>query len=422
MDMRELKGLEIAARCKITFDNEVWRVPSQSGQGKYKVVLRPNDDSCECEDFSLTAKPCKHIFAARIVRERDHNGAAIPLDTNILPKKKTYKQDWPSYNLAQTTEKHRFQVLLAELCHGIPQPPREKGRVGRLPVLLSNATFAAAFKVYSTFSSRRFTCDLKDAAERGYLTHAVHYNSINNYLENPDLTTILQSLIVQSSLPLRAVETTFAPDSSGFSTSRFVKWFDEKYGVEKSGRDWVKAHVISGVKTNIVTAVVIEGKDANDCPMFKPLVEGTVKSGFNVREVPADKGYLSIENLELLEKLGGTAFVPFKCNSTAGEAGSIWEKMFHYYQFKREEFLAHYHPRSNAESTFSMVKAKFRDHVRSKSDTAMKNEVLCKFLCHNICVLIQSHCELGIEPVFWADEPSETADEGPAVLPLVRPG
>ena len=53
------------------------------------------------------------------------------------------------------------------------------------------------------------------------------------------------------------------------------------------------------------------------------------------------------------------------------------------------------------ESTFSMVKAKFRDNVRSKTTVAMTNEVLCKFLCHNICVVHQSHIELGIAPVFW---------------------
>src|SRR5206468_1625073 len=122
----------------------------------------------------------------------------------------------------------------------------------------------------------------------------------------------------------------------------------------------------------------------------------------------------------LVNALGGTTFIPFKCNSIAGEPGSLWEKMYGYYQFKRDEFLRHYHARSNAESTFSMVKAKFRDYVRSKSDVAMKNEVLCKFLCHNICVLIQSQCELGIEPVFWEDKADEAT--GPDVLPLVRPG
>jgi hypothetical protein len=49
-----------------------------------------------------------------------------------------------------------------------------------------------------------------------------------------------------------------------------------------------------------------------------------------------------------------------------------------------------------------MMKAKFRDHVRSKGDVAMTNEVLCKVVCHNICVLIQEMYELGIEPEFWS--------------------
>ena len=39
--------------------------------------------------------------------------------------------------------------------------------------------------------------------------------------------------------------------------------------------------------------------------------------------------------------------------------------------------------------------------VRSKGDTAMKNEVLAKLLCHNICCLISAIYELGIEPMFW---------------------
>jgi hypothetical protein len=73
------------------------------------------------------------------------------------------------------------------------------------------------------------------------------------------------------------------------------------------------------------------------------------------------------------------------------------------YQFHRDEFLRHYHKRSNVESTFSMIKAKFRDHVRSKTDVAMVNEVLCKIICHNICCLIQESHELGIDTAFWAE-------------------
>jgi len=54
-----------------------------------------------------------------------------------------------------------------------------------------------------------------------------------------------------------------------------------------------------------------------------------------------------------------------------------------------------------------MVKAKFGDAVRSRTDAAMVNEVLCKFLCHNICCVIQEQAELGIEPVFWQEKPVE---------------
>jgi len=31
----------------------------------------------------------------------------------------------------------------------------------------------------------------------------------------------------------------------------------------------------------------------------------------------------------------------------------------------------------------------------------MVNEVLCKFICHNLCCLLQEQIELGIETEFW---------------------
>jgi len=68
--------------------------------------------------------------------------------------------------------------------------------------------------------------------------------------------------------------------------------------------------------------------------------------------------------------------------------------------YNREEFLAHYHKRSNVETAFSMIKGKFGDAVRNKSDIGQLNEVLCKVLCHNLYVIIQAIHELGIEPMF----------------------
>lgn len=80
--------------------------------------------------------------------------------------------------------------------------------------------------------------------------------------------------------------------------------------------------------------------------------------------------------------------------------------MFHFFQFQKETFFKHYHQRSNVESTFSAIKRKFGDSVRSKGDVAMANEVLCKVLCHNLCVLNQEQHELGITPMFSASVPA----------------
>ena len=58
-----------------------------------------------------------------------------------------------------------------------------------------------------------------------------------------------------------------------------------------------------------------------------------------------------------------------------------------------------------------------RDDARRDSLTvvgAMVNEALCKILCHNLCVLIHSQCELGIEANFWGEE----AEAGPDTLPI----
>lgn len=131
------------------------------------------------------------------------------------------------------------------------------------------------------------------------------------------------------------------------------------------------------------------------------MVEDTAKS-FEIEEVSADKGYSSLDNHEAIAKVGATPYIAFKANATGG-VGGLFEKMYHYYQFNRDEFLAHYHKRSNGETVFHMIKAKFSTRLRSKGDTAQINEALCKVLCHNLCVLIQSMFEFGIVPTFCAE-------------------
>jgi transposase len=390
MTDREIRGLTMAAMFKISKRKAGWFVPSQSGSG-HGYIVDPVEESpsCTCADHETRGCVCKHIFAVRFVMQREQNADGTETVTETITVsettvRKTYGQNWPAYNRAQTSEKQRFQELLNGLCAGVEETPRRTTGRPRLPM----------------FSGRRFISDLRDAHEKGFISRVPHFNSIFNYLENEAVTPILIQLITQSSLPLKAVEENFAVDSSGFTSSRFVRWYDQKYGTLKQQHRWMKAQVMTGVKTNIVTAVEILDQDGSDSPYLPALVRDTAKN-FRIAEVSADKGYSSVSNHEVVAECGGTPFIAFKKVAT-GASGGLWGQMFHYFSFRRDEFLTHYHRRSNVESTFSMIKAKFRDSVRSKTDTAMRNEILCKILCHNICVLIQEIFELGIEPTFWA--------------------
>ena len=64
--------------------------------------------------------------------------------------------------------------------------------------------------------------------------------------------------------------------------------------------------------------------------------------------------------------------IPYRSNAIRKPRGKshVWRKMFNYFIYNRDEFLQHYHLRSNVESTNNMIKSKFTDLVRSKDKTA----------------------------------------------------
>ena len=226
-----------------------------------------------------------------------------------------------------------------------------------------------------------------------------HCNVVSTTLLKPEITPILHKLVRLSALPLASVETDFAVDSSGFRCSSFGRYCEQAHGTKRM-HNWLKVHICTGVHTNIVADVVITGEHGGDSPQFEPLVRGTAE-GFDINEVSADGIYSSRRNHEVVDELGGRAFIPFKENATGKAGGSLlWKKAFHYFQLHRDEFDEHYHKRSNAESTFSAIKNKFGETLKSRKRRAQVNEMLCKLIAYNITVLIHSMFELGITPDF----------------------
>jgi transposase len=320
------------------------------------------------------------------------------------PKRRTYRQNWPAYNAAQAQEKARVADLLSSMCEAIPSPLQQRGRP-RIP--LGEALFAAAMKVYGGASGRRTSTDLREYEAKGYLSRAPHYNSVFKALENPALTPILKSMIEEAALPLRDLEQDFAVDSTGFSTATYRRWFDHKYG-QKTASTWIKAHAMVGVRTNVVTSIELGSSRSADCPQLPTLLDSTA-SRFSIRAVSADRAYISHRNLATIEAVGAKPLIPFKSNQrnrggaywlkgprkgkNSVENRAIWSRNFDYFTNHRRDFLKNYHQRSNVETTFSMIKAKFGAFVRSRTTVAQHNELLCKVLCHNLCCLVQASFE-----------------------------
>jgi Transposase DDE domain len=333
---RAQRGQRIAERFQLKPSGDVWWVPSESSNGKYKVY--PAKGRCTCADYEVKRQKCKHLHAVEFTISREttrtektvtRNGKSATTVTETVKTTKTarvtYRQDWPAYNAAQTHEKDLFQTLLTALRRGIPEPPQTMGRP-RLP--LADMVFAAAFKVYVGFSARRFMSDLREAHTNGHLSRLPCYNSIFNYLNDASLTPLLHKLITVTSLPLRAVEADFAIDSSGFSTTSTVTWFNTKYGHDVDNHDWIKLHLVTGVKTNTVTSAVVSDRDANDGPFLPELVDDTARN-FQLREVSADKGYTSVRNLEAIAEWGADPYIPFKSNTTGrGSGNSLWRRLW----------------------------------------------------------------------------------------------
>ena len=399
MEVRKQRGMEIAKTSRIVKnDKGQWKVPSQSGGGHYIVVSNGFGAECNCPDHELRNCKCKHIWAVEFIvtKQIDQEGNVTITQTI----RKTYSQDWKNYNLAQQKEKEIFMKLLSDITSRINNKTYEFGRPSNN---ISDTIYSMVFKVYSTFSGRRFSTDLKIAKENGFAEQKIPYNSMFRYFQKKELTPLLANIVAITSLPLKSVETKFAIDSTGFGTSNFQRWYSFKYGKEINSRRWVKCHFMTGVKTNVIPSVKITSEFDNDSPELKQLVN-LISEHFEMEEVSADKAYLSQDNLELIEEKGAVPYIPFKSNNTPSGKGAIWKKMYYFFQLHNEEFLGHYHKRSNAESSVQMIKSKFGDSVRSKTWTAQVNEVLCKIICHNLCCVIMEMHTLGINPDFTTEK------------------
>ena len=349
--------------------------------------------------FSLPAEEQTPSNLLQLIKNIDE----IPYAKSAAPRTRSgsYSQNWKAYNDAQDDEKKLFRLILKELCGMVEDKEQSRGRP-RIP--LGDMIFSAAYMVYSNHPARRFKTDLLELGLSGFVSQVPHRNSISNCLRAEPVTAVLTKLIEISSLPLKHYEDEFAADSTGLSTDRYARWVDDRTKEDKVRRKWLKVHLICGVRTNIVTSVIVTSGEASDTPQFKRLVD-VMQRNFTPKEISADAGYISGENMRHAFLAGAVPFIKFKSNNAldANCKSTLWKNLLRLFKERYWVYMSHYNKRNNVEATFSMMKAKFGGRLRSVDKRAQINEALLKILCHNICVLIQAFYELDVKITFPTD-------------------
>jgi len=297
------------------------------------------------------------------------------------------RTDWHRYNLAKTQEKRLFYELLNELCKLIPEPIHENGRP---PIPIRDMVFMSALKIYSNYSCRKIAYDVKEAEMSGYIKKAPHFNRLSEFFNCDATYDLLQALLKATAIPLKELEDDFSLDASGWGEYSYERWkryrFSKDFG-KRGSRNYLKGHICIGTRTNIICSAEATYGNLSDIGQAPKLLQGLKE--FNVKRVSADKGYSSQRVLETIKAMGALPFIMFKENANPKEnSPEIWRKMFEYFRDNKQEFLKHYHRRSNVETTFSMIKMRLGEFLKSKNYEAQRNELMMKFIVHNITCLV----------------------------------
>jgi transposase len=315
-----------------------------------------------------------------------------------LPLETKYSQSWAKYNLAKTNEKRVFYELLDELCKScIPEVPYT---FGRPPIQIRDMVFVSALKIYNNFSSRKVSFDIKQAEMAGYIKKSVHFNRMSKFFNTDATYDLLQKILTLTALPLKHLEDSYSMDASGFGSYQYERWMRTRFSKPRTEwRNYLKGHICIGTRTNIIVSCEITPGNFADVKQAPKLLEGLKQ--FEPKQVSADKGYSSYKILQLIEAMNAEPFISFRTNTNPSKRSpEIWRRTYNYFLNNKVTFLKNYHKRSNVETTFSMIKTNLGEFLRSKNYDAQRNELLMKFIVHNITCLVQEIFENDIHVDF----------------------
>ena len=326
-----------------------------------------------------------------------------------------YDRNWPAINAA-LVDLHRIgPVLLADLVRGIPTNEGQARKRGGQPFPVRDLLYAALIRTFENKTARSTTASVERFQALNLCEEVPHYNTLLRKIAKPEIMPILHRLLAVCAAPLAVIETEklaqYAIDSTGFSTSIYASWNENKHGGKPKPNShtarsrYVKAHAFVGTVSHGIMAIQPTEPNVGDAPLLSPLLARAIANGHHPRDVSADSAYLSSEAVAAIEAANATSFIDFR-DGVTGVTRPVIARLYHRFKADEDEYKRRYHRRSNVETVMYMVKERFGVRLRSRTPNAQYAEIVLKAICHDIACLVHAIHALEIDPKFWTPEPT----------------
>lgn len=378
---------------------DTFRVKSQSGGGYYRVTIRPK--ACECPAWMNQDAPrraCKHIEAARL--QWGYLNKAEP----DQPDQRRNYPNAPWYEAVARREYRAVREMLR--CLGAQFPyERGPGR-GRPPTCYGDLLVVGGLARYHDDSSRYALPDPEMLVAGGYLQrpYPPQASTLRDHMRTEAMRAMLVAAFNTTAGTVRNLETHFVMDSTHLHTPNSELTF-EKRGINGSVRfksKNVKLNIAAGLRTHVMTGLIVMGEHQSDQTAFIPTLE-QFWDRFRIDVVYADAGYDDGEHFEAVAARGGVAMIDFRNPGGKGPQGlPHYDAQLARYQADPAEYLENYHVRSLAETVNSTFMRTIANGLRSRYSECLVAEAWLLCIVYNLIRLLHARAEFAID-IPWLD-------------------
>jgi len=335
-------------------------------------------------------------------------------------KRPKAKINWTNYDIAQCKEIADMIDLIRDLVDSVEKRGVIKSiikvkQVGRPPTSQYDISKVLLLQSYMGAPNRVAAGLMLLFAEKLGLSSNFSYKTIERGydIHRTKVNEILQEVFRLTNEPIKNLESTFAPDGTGFPTSMKKNYANDRQrqnqksskakkktdftdgsteddswpeSKQKKVHDYVFVTSLIGVKYKLYSGCVINcDHSIGETSLFPEAIKQTVSNITKIDQVLGDGIYATRPVCNIVDRYNATPFCLPRRNVRIQRKGSNkWVDMLFAIVKDPQAWLREYHMRSIAETGYSMIKRTSSESIRKRLNPRKKTETFLKFIIHNI--------------------------------------